>query len=166
MDVDRFIGGIEISGGDTIITGGSVERVVNTNSKFHIKDRLMEYKHSKKDDIKELLHVIGLSIPITFDPVVYYDDQGPEKYDKHKRTNNHGKVLTMVKNRLMMPLSKLVQLKIREYDLKEPAELAMAEFIAYMARYVKRNNGKANMRKIKISYNVGQMLDEIGRAHV
>jgi hypothetical protein len=161
--VDTYVGGIEIpTVGETFITGGGkVTRVVNYYAKFNTKDRLLEYKHSDKRNVKELLNIIGLSIPITFDSRVYYDDQGSEEYDKHKSVNSGDRILSMLKSRLYLNFKSLVQLKVREYKLKEIAELAMIELISYLVRYIKRNNKAANMRKIKISRSVSEMLDNI-----
>lgn len=161
--IDSYIGGIDIPAeNDTIVYGsGKFTRVVNYQAKFNSLDRLLKYKHSKKNDVKKMLRIIGLSIPITFDTKVYYDDQGSKKYDDHKSVGNEDKVITMLKMRLSMSIKNLIQLKIYEYKLKESPQIALAELIAYLARFIKRKNKHSNMRKIKISYSVSNMLDHI-----
>lgn len=161
--IDSYVGGIDIKPeGETFITGGGkVERVINYYAKFNTKDRLLEYKHTNKKNIKDLLQIIGLSVPITFDTRVYYDEQGSKEYDNHDRKDNSEKIITMLSTRLNLGFKSLMQLKIQEYELKEVAEVAMAELIAFLARYVKRKHPSTNMRKIKISYSVAKLLDDI-----
>lgn len=156
--IDTIIGGIEPTPSVTIFTGGSrkVERVVNDNATYEVTKQLADLKYVG-NNIKDILHVVDMSLPVTFNKTIYYDTGHPPK-----RMPNHDrdmKILTALKNRINVPISTTISQNIESFKLKQIMEITMLDFITWMSKYIKKHNRSENMRPIKITNDMLPLID-------
>ena len=160
----EFSGGIDLETSDTFVTGSAqTAHVVNYRAKYNIRDQLLRFQaldSTKTASTKQLLSLIGLSQPISFDKEVYYDDdEDKKKYDKHKLPDNNPVVTDMLLTHIQSSPCNMINVLISQFNLGETTQWAMIELIAYLVRHLKVNN--SNMRKVKIDNNISHMLDRI-----
>lgn len=171
--MDKIIGALEVQDGISIMTGG-FERIIGESSKWHFRQKYINYKYrSKHDDLRSLLKIVDLSIPVTFNKKVFYDDgeetkrgkddkgcKEPSKISK-KMTSEETcqKALQVLKESLMRPVEEVVDKSINDYNLRSPLFWILSDTVKYLSMVIRRR--KPNMRKIKISPEMADLVENI-----
>lgn len=156
-------GGIDVVS-DKIMSGGQ-ERVVGENTKWYMRNKFLQLKHLTKSDKtneKTLLKILGLSLPITFNNKVFYDDDKkdmPTNSEKKSESEIHKKAIGVLKERLDNSIDIIVKRLVEEYNLRAPLFWVLSDIVKFLAIVNKRK--KENARKIKISPSMAAIIEKI-----
>lgn len=158
----QIAGGIEVVP-DKIVSGGN-EMVVGENTKWFMRDKFLQYSHltKKNADEKSLLKIIGLSIPISFNREVYFDDNSkkiPQKSKKQSDSEIHEKAIQILEKRLREQPHITVKRLVNEYNLRAPLFWVLSDIVKYLILLNKKKN--PNARKTKISPNMAVIIEKI-----
>jgi hypothetical protein len=149
-------GGIKVTH-DTI-TGGKQEYVVGENSKWYMRDKLLQYEYLKdSDDDKRMLKILNIAVPISFNRKVYYDDSqdrpAPDTEDYHRKASS------VLDDRFKESISAMVKRLIDEYALRTPLIFMLSHIIKYLV--VKEKQQNPNDGKIKIAPNMSKVIEAL-----
>lgn len=159
---NSIAGGIEVGATEIIITGGQ-EYAVGGDSGWAMRDKFLRLKHlstSKNMDEKKLLKIVGLSIPVTFNEKVYYDDTDTKKqvYPSHGNKNIHDISIEILSKRLGESLDSTAERMVKSFGLKNIAECVLGDIVKLLASINKKK--RKNPRKIKISTNMSICISD------
>jgi hypothetical protein len=181
--INRIVGGLESEYFDTVITGGN-EVVVGENAKWFMRDKFLRLKYMNKagcgcplrsaaekkaariaenSSIKNMLKVIHLTIPINFSRKVHYDDEKTRILKDYPEGGETlaSKAIKVLKNRLGDSINTNVNRLTSEYNLRAPLVWVLSDMVKYLSMKTRKNN--PNMRKIKISPEMSEMVEKIWR---
>ena len=150
----RYAGGIQRIH-DKIICGGA-SRVVGENAKYYLTDKFLQLKYlsrSKNIDGRKLLKIVGMTLPVTFNRKVYYDDD-PTKPAKQSKDINE-KYINMLLERINEPTITTIRRIVDESNIRAPLFWALSDLIKYLAVKIKQDKGA----KVKISPEVSAIID-------
>jgi hypothetical protein len=153
-------GGIDVA--DDVLKCGGKECVVGENTKWNVRNRFIQFKYAKKFDEKDMLKIIGLKMPITFnDNLAYYDDGEQMKQKNNKQVGSilHNKAMQVLNKKLNENLSTIINDSISANKLRSPLSWVLGEVVRYLAEVNKRQ--KTNARKIKISPNMALVINDV-----
>lgn len=158
--VDSIIGGLTTSSETLKI--GSKEYVVGECSKWHLRSKFIKYKYvstSKIKSEKQLLKILGLSIPVSFNSRVFYDDgkSVPIVKDKHRQD----KEIDLLKKKLEESHYKYVDDAVKNYNLRAPLVWALIDLTMLLIKVNKMK--RPNMRKIHITGKLTQLFEKVWR---
>lgn len=159
---DLIAGGIETNGVNIIL--GGVERVVGENVKSNTRIKFIELKHlskSNKTTAKELLKIIKLSIPISFNKSVFYNDSRKMPHTTNLKNTNiiNKKAVDLLKKYLDYPVTKIIDNLTVEYNLRAPLYWALSDIVKFLA--ITNKKKRKNARKIKISPEMALTIEGI-----
>jgi hypothetical protein len=170
-DVDEMLGGSPLPVAEILHTGGK-EIVVGESARWFMQDKLLKYKYANggklckgnKTRMKCLLNIIGTSIPISFNTKVFYDDSkatppGTVDTKGSKADVFKSKTIKMLKKRREQSAKKVCAHLMNEYNIRAPLFWVLMDMIKYMAVKLRKKNPK--MRKIKISPNMAEIMDDV-----
>jgi hypothetical protein len=156
-------GGIDTKS-DTVITGGK-EIVVGENTKWNIRDQFLKVKYAN-NDVKELLKIVGLKLPISFNSTIaYYDDAKkdkqapPKKKDDQISKTNREKAKELLKQSLDTSIQSTINDMIISNKLQDPLLWTLGDVIKYLA--VVHRKKRPNSRRIKISPEMALIIEHI-----
>lgn len=164
-------GGKPIGCGDMSIIkigGNGRNIVVGENAKWYLRNKfhhieIMSEIDSKPDNydrgtIKELLKMVGLKMPITFEKSLTYEKIKPEsKHTDDEITND--KLITLLDARLARPVNCIIKYSTVEYKLRKPLFVVLEDIIKYLVFLLKKNN--KDFKKIDIPASLLPMMDDI-----
>lgn len=155
-NISEIIGGINISS-TTIKTGGN-EYVVGDSCKWSLRQKYIMLENAPETmSDKKLIKIVGLSVPLSFNKKVYYDDS-PRKRDITSKSYEK-KIIKEVKNKLKETPEHIVNCAVETYDLKRPLIWALGDLLKLIAVFIQKH--KPNMRKIKVSPELGTIITHI-----
>ena len=156
-ELTRIIGGIDVKN-DSIIIGGA-EIIVGENVQWMTRNKLLMFENEIKYDInvRRLIKIIGLKLPIETSDIKYYDiDPLPVLTNKTTETAIHQKAMRVLKERLKMDVNEVVEKLIVEYELREPFYMALYSTIRCLA-YINKVNNPTSYR-IKVNASLASKL--------
>jgi hypothetical protein len=156
-------GGIDVEG-DTIISGGQ-ERVVGENVKWNIRNKFLRLKYlsnTSNTNEKELLKIVGLKLPLTFNKKLTFYDDGkdmPVKSFGKSNSDKHVKAMEVLHERLDDSIKTIVNRLIIEYNLRAPLFWVLGDIVKFLA--VINRKKKPDSKKIKISPEMAELMEKI-----
>ena len=168
INSDIIAGGIDVIG--STITGGGHVRVVGENTNWYMRNKFLQLKHlstSTNANEKNLLKIINLKLPLTFGKkLTFYDDEKsiPLKSKRDSSEDIYIKAIEVLDKRLHMPVNKLVDTLITEYNLMAPLSLVLGDVVKFLAVINKKKN--PDSKKIKISPEMAVMVENMWRPDV
>ena len=146
----QIIGGIDVKN-DSVIIGGA-EIIVGENVQWMTRNKLMMFENEIKYNInvRRLIKIIGLKLPIETSDIKYYDSEllpVLSSYDSESKIKE--KALAVLKKRMKDKVEDIVEKLIVEYELREPFYTAIYSLIRCLAYINKVNN--PNSYRIKIN---------------
>ena len=157
--ISEIIGGIDTAS-STIMTGGR-EYVVGENSKWSLRQKYIMLDNAPPGmSDKKLAKIAGLVVPLSFNKKIYYDDSKhkPRQRDAASREYEK-KILREVKKKLGQSPKDIINNSVKIYDIKRPFIWALGDLLKLIATFIKKH--KPNMRKIKVSPNIGTVITQI-----
>jgi hypothetical protein len=167
MDVyqesNTIAGGIDVKG--KIITSGGSSRVVGENAKWHMRNKYIKLKESKNLDARDLIKIVNLKLPLTFDRRMdYFDTEDEVPHSKTPEESSaiiHKKIISVLTERLNESTNSLIKRLITEYKLCTPLFWVLGDIIKFLSTVYKKKSSK----KIKISPEMSTLVEKIWRTN-
>ena len=156
-ELKRIIGGIDVKN-DSVIIGGA-EIIVGENVQWMTRNKLLMFENEIKYDInvRRLIKIIGLKLPIETSDIKYYDtEQLPVLSNNDTEAAIQKKALKVLKERMGMDVDDVAEKLITEYELREPFYMALYSVIRCLAYINKTNN--PNSYRIKVNASLASKL--------
>lgn len=144
---------------------GPYDMVVSERVKCGLRDKLLFLEAMKgSQNIKQLLRIVHLKIPISFDNKKY--DELSKVPVSHGDSEVERKALKEVKEAFHANIEKYEAKLVEEYKLKEPTTVAILGLLDVLLSYHSRVSPKEmDFNRMKISPQMAEILEDIMRYH-
>ena len=161
-DISEIIGGLDHSmnefNDDNIVILGGVEHNVGERTTWEIQNKIIQFKNTKPDAISNLLHIVGVKIPITFDDNVYYDtDKIPTVVNANTKINTKAHIA--LDTRINISVSEHIQVILNAYDMESIIRNALFDIIKLLIGKIKEK--RPAMRQVKIHPDILMMYNTL-----
>ena len=135
-EIDRITGGIDVVA-DTIIAGGN-EYVVGEVSKWNMRNRYLQLKHTESTNVKKLLRIVNVKLTTSFNKKIHYDDTA-EAFKSASTTaaKVQADAIAALQERANETPQQATSRLVAQYNLREPLELAMIDLVRILCKYKK-----------------------------